>query len=93
MKAHLQYLEHLISGHGIEPVPEKLASMQKMPAPTTQKEVRQFLGLVGYYRKFIPRFSDIARPLRNLTKLDVKFEWTDQCQQNAERITNERTNS
>ena len=86
LKAHLQYLGHLISGEGIEPVPEKLESMQEMSVPTTQKEVRQFLGLVGYYRKFIPRFSDIARPLTNLTKKDIKFEWTDQCQQTFEML-------
>ena len=51
-----------------------------MPAPTTPKEIKQFLGLVGYYRKFIPRFADIARPMTNLTKQDIPFEWTMQCQ-------------
>ena len=49
-----------------------------MPAPTTPKEIKQFLGLVGYYRKFIPRFADIA--MTNLTKQDIPFEWTVQCQ-------------
>ena len=68
LKAHLQYLGHIISGKGIEPVPEKLESIKKMPAPTTPKEVKQFLGLIGYYRKFVPRFADIARPLTSLTK-------------------------
>ena len=70
-KAHVQYLEHLVSGKGIKPLPEKLESIKKMPAPTTPKEIKQFLGLVGYYRKFIPRFADIARPMTNLTKQDV----------------------
>ena len=68
-KKHIQYLGHLISGEGIEPLPEKLEAVRKMPPPTTPKEVRQFLGLVGYYRKFVPKFADIARPLTNLTKL------------------------
>ena len=58
----------------IKPLPEKLESVKKMPAPTTPKEIKQFLGLVGYYRKFIPRFVDIARPMTNLTKQDVPFE-------------------
>ena len=79
-KTHVQYLGHLVSGKGIRPLPEKLDSIKKMPAPTTPKEIKQFLGLVGYYRKFIPRFADIARPMTNLTKQDIPFEWTIQCQ-------------
>ena len=66
-KSHIQYLGHLISGEGIKPLPEKLESIKGMPSPTTPKEVKQFLGLIGYYRKFVPRFADIARPLTNLT--------------------------
>ena len=54
LKQHIQYLGHLISGKGIEPVPEKLQSLKDMMPPKTQKEVRRFLGFVGYYRKFIP---------------------------------------
>ena len=80
LKAHMQYLGHLISGKGIEPVPEKLESIKNMPSPTTPKEVKQFLGLIGYYRKYIPKFSDVARPLTNLTKKDMQFEWTPECQ-------------
>ena len=79
-KTHVQYLGHLVSGKEIRPLPEKLDSIKKMPAPTTPKEIKQFLGLVGYYRKFIPRFADIARPMTNLTKQDIPFEWTIQCQ-------------
>ena len=80
-KKHIQYLGHLVSGEGIEPLPEKLEAVRKMPPPTTPKEVRQFLGLVGYYRKFVPKFADIARPLTNLTKQDVSYEWTTRCQE------------
>ena len=80
-KKHIQYLGHLVSGEGIEPLPEKLEAVRKMPPPTTPREIRQFLGLVGYYRKFVPKFADIARPLTNLTKLDVPYEWTNRCQE------------
>ena len=73
---------HLISGEGIEPVPEKLDSIKNMPAPRTPKEVKQFLGLIGYYRKFIPKFSDVARPQTNLTKKDMPYEWTPECTKN-----------
>ena len=57
-----------------------------MPTPTTSKEIKQFLGLLGYYRNFIPRFADIVRPITNLTKQDVPFEWTIQCQASFEML-------
>ena len=79
-KKHKQYLGHLISADGIQPLPEKLESIAKMPAPKNSKEVKQFLGLVGYYRKFVPRFADISRVLTHLTKKDVEFKWTPECE-------------
>ena len=60
LKKHIQYLGHIISGKGITPLPEKLESIQKILPPKTPKEVKQFLGLIGYYHKFVPRFSDLA---------------------------------
>ena len=78
-KKHIQYLGHLVSERGFEPLPEKLESIRKMPALRTAKDVKQFLGLIGYYRKFVPRFADISRPLTKLTRHNVVFEWTDQC--------------
>ena len=74
LQKHIQYLGHLISADGIQPLPEKLESIAKMPAPRNPKEVKQFLGLVGYYRTFIPRFADISRVLTHLTKKDVEFK-------------------
>ena len=65
---------------GIQPLPEKLESIAKMPAPKNPKEVKQFLGLVGYYRKFVPRFADISWVLTHLTKKDVEFKWTPECE-------------
>ena len=50
-----------------------------MPAPRNSKEVKQFLGLVGYYRKFVPRFAALSRPLTKLTCKDKAFEWTHEC--------------
>ena len=79
LQKHIQYLGHLISADGIQPLPEKLESIAKMPAPKNPKEVKQFLGLVGYYRKFVPRFADISRFLTHLTKKDVEFKWTPEC--------------
>ena len=74
-KKHIHYLGHLISDEGIAPLPEKLDSIRHMPCPTSAKEVKQFLGLVGYYRKFVPRFADISRPLTQLTVKDRDFVW------------------
>ena len=51
-----------------------------MPRPKTPKEIKQFLGLCDYYRKFVPRFSDIARPLSKLTPHDTVFVWCEQCE-------------
>ena len=77
-KKHLQYLGHLVSQEGFKPLPEKIKSIRNMPPPKTAKEVRQFLGLAGYYRKFVPRFADLS--LTNLTCQIVEFEWMDKCQ-------------
>ena len=79
-RKHIQYLGHLISADGIQPLPEKLESIAKMPAPRNPKEVKQFLGLVGYYRKFVPRFADISRVPTHLTKKDVEFKLTPECE-------------
>ena len=79
-KKHIEYLGHLISADGIQPLPEKLESIAKMPAPRNPKEVKQFLGLVEYYRKFVPRFADISRVLTHLTKKDVEFKWIPECE-------------
>ena len=78
-KKHIQYLSHLVSERGFKLLPEKLESIHKIPALRTAKEVKRFLGLIGYYRKFVPRFADISRPLTKLMHHNVVFEWTDQC--------------
>ena len=78
-KRHIQYLGHLIAEDGFTPLPKKLESIRNMPRPKTPKEVKQFLGLIGYYRKFVPRFSDIARSLTNLTRHDTEFIWSEKC--------------
>ena len=59
-KKEIHYLGHLISSEGIHPLLEKLDTIHNMPRPKTPKEIKQFLGLCGYYRKFVPRFLDIA---------------------------------
>ena len=78
-KKEIHYLGHLILVSGIQPLPEKLESICSMPKPRSPKEIKQFLGLTGYYRKFVPRFFDMARPLTKLLAHDCEFKWTNQC--------------
>ena len=85
-KSEIHYLGHLISPEAIGPLPNKLDSIKHMPAPNSAKEIKQFLGLTGYYRKFVPRFADISRPLTTLMKKDAKFEWTSACQKSFELL-------
>ena len=78
-KKEIHYLGHSISDKGIYPLPEKLDTIQNMPKPRNPKEIKQFLGLCGYYRKFVPCFADILRPLAKLTGQDVKWDWCTKC--------------
>ena len=86
LKRHIQYVGHIVPGEGITPLPEKLDSIQKMPPPKTPKEIKQFPGLIGYYRKFVSRFSALAPPLNALTRKDVEFEWASVCQESFELL-------
>ena len=85
-KSEILYLGHFISPEGISLLPNKLDSIRHMPVPNSVKEIKQFLGLTGYYRKFVPRFADISRPLTTLMKKDVKFKWTSACQKSFELL-------
>ena len=72
----IQYLGHILSTKGICPLPSKTQAIQKMHPPTTPKQVHAFLGLVGYYTKFIKDLAKIAKLLTLLTRQQVKYEWT-----------------
>ena len=85
-KSEIHYLGHLISADGISPLPDKLDTIKKMPAPKDVKEIKQFLGLTGYYRKFVPRFADISRPLTQLMEKETKFVWTPECQKSFQLL-------
>ena len=79
-RSQIHYLgQHAVGLKESNPLPEKLDSITNMPAPENQTEVKQFLGLVGYYHKFVPHFSDISRPLSKLMRKDTPFTWTKQC--------------
>ena len=75
-----QYLGFIINDQGVKPDPEKVKAINTLPAPTTVKQVRSFIGMCSYYRRFIPRFSAIAEPLIALTRKYARFSWDEQCQ-------------
>ncbi|KAL9958568.1 hypothetical protein ACROYT_G035598 [Oculina patagonica] len=77
---------HVVSRDGVRPDPEKVKAVQDFPIPKTTRDVRAFLCLSGYYRKFVHDFSRIASPLHELTKKNVKFVWTDACQSSFLRL-------
>ncbi|CAF5223947.1 unnamed protein product, partial [Rotaria magnacalcarata] len=82
-KTKLKYLGHVVSQSGIEPDPDKVRAVRDYPVPTRIKDVRAFLGLTSYYRRFIRNYATIAEPLISLTRnIDSRpFLWTSSCQQ------------
>lgn len=84
----LKYLGHVVSQHGIEPDPDKIRAVRDYPAPIRLKDVRTFLGLTSYYRRFIKQYATIAEPLISLTRnADHKpFLWTTTCEEAFQQL-------
>ncbi|GKC45685.1 putative reverse transcriptase domain-containing protein [Tanacetum coccineum] len=76
----VQFLGHVIDSEGIHVDPAKIESIKDWASPKTPTEIRQFLGLAGYYRRFIEGFSKIARPMTKLTQKSVKFDWGEKAE-------------
>ena len=76
----------MISAKGVSVDPQKIEAVVNWKPPKNVSEVRSFLGLAGYYRKFVEGFSKIATPLTKLTRKDVMYDWLDACQQSFEDL-------
>ena len=70
------YLGHVISGEGISTDPMEIQAISTWPSPTSVSQLRSFLGLCSYYRRFIPSFADVARSLHKLLEAGQPFDWT-----------------
>ena len=78
-RSSVPFLGHIVGRRGLECDPAKIEDVKAWPVPDCLKSVRQFLGFVGYYRRFIPKFADIATPVVALTGRDVPFVWDVSC--------------
>jgi hypothetical protein len=80
MQKQIKFLGHLVSAEGIRVNPEKVKAIVDWPTPKTVKDVRAFLGISGYYRKFIQNYSKVAAPLTELLKDEQQFKWREEQQ-------------
>jgi hypothetical protein len=92
LRREVSYLGHIISENGVLPDKTKTKVIEEFHTTQNTKQLKSFLGLMSYYRRFIPRFSTIASPLHKLLKRDVKYEWNE-AQENAFRSLQSRLTS
>ena len=85
-RKEVKYLGHLITPSGLKPNHKLVMAVQEFLLPRDIRELRHFLGLASYYRRFIPQFSKIAEPLHNLTRKEVEFVWSEASQSALESL-------
>lgn len=89
----VKFLGHIVSEDGVSTDPQKVECVSNWPQPRTVHDVRSFLGTCSYYRRFIPLFSDLARPLNKLTEKGAKFVWTNDCENSFQILKEKLTQS
>ena len=80
LQQNVEFLGHLITPTGIGPNPKQIVAVKEFPIPQNLSQVRQFLGLTSYYRRFIGQFGKIASPLHELTRKGMEWHWTNEQQ-------------
>src|SRR5664279_5495686 len=87
----LVFLGHVVSAKGVAVVPDKIQNIMHAQSPKTVKDIRSFLGMAGYYRRFIEGFSKIAKPMTELLKKDKKFQWSDKAEEGFQTLKTKLT--
>lgn len=88
-KNEVKYLGHILSENTVRPLwGDNLTAIRNFPVPKTKKNVRQFLGKVNFYNKYIINSSMLLEPLHNLLRKNTEFQWTEQCQKSFEEVKN-----
>ena len=87
------FLGHIVSSEGIEVDPKKTDAVKSWPRPLSPSDIRSFLGLAGYYRRFVEGFSSIASPLTALTQKKSKFEWSESCEKSFQLLKDKLTSA
>ena len=80
------FLGHIILGEGIRVDTEKIEAVHSSPRPISPIDIRSFLGLAGYYRRFLEGFSSISSPLTKLTQKTIKFQWPEPCEKSFQEL-------
>ena len=86
LKSEVQYIGHVVKPDGILPNPEQVSAIRNMAPPTNAKGVRRIIGMCSFYRRFIPHFAEIVKPLTALTKKNGIFIWTDKCDEALDKL-------
>ena len=82
----MTFLGHVVSKEGIRVDPAKIEAVRGWTRPTSPTEIWSFMVLAGYYRRFVQSFSTIASPLTRLTRQDVSFQWSDECEESFQKL-------
>ena len=85
-ESKVKFLGHIVSSEGISVDPAKIEAIQNWKQPENVHDIRSFLGLAGYYRRFVKDFSRVALPLTTLTRKGVRFIWCDKCVVSFQRL-------
>lgn len=85
-KAEVEFMGHVVTKDGLKPDPRKIKAVEEMPRPSCKKETLSLLGFINYLSKFLPRLSEVAQPLRELTMTDAEFLWSPQHEEALQQV-------